>query len=88
MKGAQTIRIAHVITALEVGGAELKLYRLLKYFQGSNIENVVISLAVIKRPGCMNQLQFAEYMLIPCWSWGIQFHSDRIIQSPSKFKTF
>ena len=51
MKGAQTIRIAHVITALEVGGAELKLYRLLKYFQGTNAENVVVSLAAVGTVG-------------------------------------
>ena len=40
-------RIVHLITALEVGGAEMMLYRLLQFLQVHNVENTVVSLAQV-----------------------------------------
>jgi len=47
MHNQQATRIVHLITALGVGGAELKLYRLLRYLQAHNTESIVVSLAEV-----------------------------------------
>lgn len=45
MTGRSLIKVMHIITDLQVGGAEMMLYKLLSVFDRNHFENIVVSLS-------------------------------------------
>jgi glycosyltransferase involved in cell wall biosynthesis len=45
MTGKKLIKVMHIITDLQIGGAEMMLYKLLSFMDHSQFENIVVSLS-------------------------------------------